>query len=43
MESGEGEFEKWRVCARCDQNAPCGQWHLGRMVEVSQDAQVRVF
>ena len=33
---GEGEFEKWRVCACCDQNAPCGQWHRGRMVYVSQ-------
>ena len=36
MESGEGEFKKSRVCALCDQNAPRGQWRLGRMVEVSQ-------
>ena len=34
MESGEGEFKKSRVCALCDQNAPRGQWRLGRMVEV---------
>ena len=46
MESGEGEFKKSRVCALCDQNAPRGQWRLGRMVDVSQvrmDTQVRVF
>ena len=36
MESGEEEFKKSRVCALCDQNAPRGQWRLGRMVEVSQ-------
>ena len=36
MESGEGEFKKSRVCVLCDQNAPRGQWRLGRMVEVTQ-------
>ena len=45
MESGEGESERWRVRARCDQNVPRGQWQLGRMVEVfpGQDGQLRVF
>ena len=36
MESGEGEFKKSRVCALFDENAPHGQWRLGRMAEVSQ-------
>ena len=45
MESGERESERWRVPARCYQNVPRGQWHLGRMVEdfPGQDRQVRVF
>ena len=45
MESGEEEFKKSRVCALCDQNAPRGQWRMGRMVDVFpvQDGQVRVF
>ena len=45
MESGEGESERWRVRARCDQNVRRSQWHLGGMVEFfpRQDGQVRVF
>ena len=45
MESGERESARWRVPARCYQNVPRGQWHLGRMVEdfPGQNGQVRVF
>ena len=45
MESGEGESERWRVRARCDQNVRRSHWHLRRMVELfpRQDGQVRLF